>query len=434
MVVVNVGQLLTMSGPSRPRSGREMRDLGIVNHAYVAARDGTIVRVGPMAELHHHVAPGPGALVIDAAGGVVTPGLIDPHTHLVFAGWRAREFTLRLEGASYLEILESGGGIISTVRNTRAASERRLLDDVLDRLDLFLAAGTTTVEIKSGYGLETGEEMKCLRVISAAGRIHPVDVVPTFMGAHAIPPEFGRDAAGYVEVLVREMIPAVARAGLAKYADVFCEKGVFGVEESRRILLEAKRFGMGAKIHADELSCLGGAELAAEVGAVSAEHLLMSSQRGLEMMRDAGCVAVLLPVVPFFLGQEGYAPARKMIDMGLPVALATDFNPGTSTAQGIPLVMTMACAMMKMSPEECFTAATVNAAWAIGLGDRLGSLEPGKQADLVVFSAETYHEVPYRFGANLARHVIKRGKLVASNGKVERYARNSGAQGGSAGQ
>jgi len=418
--VVNGGQVLTVAGGRRPKAGPAMRDLEILTNAYVAAFRGVIVDVGPQADFRSRVDMEPEAALIDAAGGVVAPGFVDPHTHLVFAGWREMEFGQRLSGAPYMDILKAGGGIISTVAKTRAASERDLLQAVLGRLDTAMSWGTTTMEAKSGYGLTTQSELKLLRVLADAGSAHPVEVVPTFMGAHAVPPEFKGDPDGYVDLVVEEMIPAVAGAGLARFTDVFCEEGVFTAEQSRRMLLEAKRYGMGAKAHCDELAPSGGAEIAAEVGAVSAEHLLMASDDGLEMMKGAGCVAVLLPVAPFFLGKDRYAPARKMIDMGLAVALATDFNPGTSTAQGLPLVMTLAMARMGMTAEECFSAATINAACAVGLGDTVGSLETGKWADLAVFGAEDYREIPYRFGANLAKWVIKKGRVVAGEGAAVR--------------
>lgn len=397
-----------------------MKDLAILNDAYVASCEGVIVDAGPQAQFRSSVQMEPGATIIDAGGGVVAPGFVDPHTHLVFAGWREVEFGQRLGGVPYMDILKAGGGIISTVSRTRDATGEDLLRAVLGRLDAAMSWGTTTLEAKSGYGLSTSAEMKLLQVLAGANARHPVDVVPTFMGAHAVPPEFKGDADGYVDLVVEEMIPEVARAELARFCDVFCEEGVFTASQSRRILLEAKRHGMGAKAHADELAPSGGAELAAEVGAVSAEHLLIASDSGLEMMRDAGCVAVLLPVAPFFLGKDRFAPARKMIDMGLPVALATDFNPGTSTAQCLPLVMTLAMIKMGMTAEECFAATTINAAYAVGLGDTAGSLERGKWADIVVFGAKDYREVPYRFGANLAKWVVKKGKVVGRDGAVIR--------------
>ncbi|NPV71009.1 MAG: imidazolonepropionase [Firmicutes bacterium] len=416
MVVLNAGQLLTVSGQSRPRAGRAMRDLGIIEDGYFASLEGVIVDAGPQREFERRVEPLPGATVIDAKGGVVSPGFVDPHTHLVFAGWRAGEFAMRIEGRTYLEIHKAGGGINSTVESTRASDEPTLLSRALERLDECLKWGTTTVEVKSGYGLDTGNELKCLRVVSKAAQVHPAGVVGTFMGLHAVPPEFAGNADGYVDLIVNEMLPAVQQQGVARFADVFCEKGVFTPGQSRRVLVEAGRRGMRAKVHADELAPSGGAELAAEVGAISAEHLMMASDRGLEAMRGAGCVAVLLPGTPFFLGGHAYAPARRMIDMGLPVALGTDFNPGSCTLQVMPVAMTIACTQMRMTPEECFTAATVNAACATGIGDRVGRIERGMAADAVVFDAGDYREIPYRFAANLATCVIKSGRVVARDG------------------
>ena len=413
LVVRNASQVVTMAGTSGgPKRGREMSEIGLVRRGFVAARGGRVVAAGPEAEMDCMLSVAGDAVVVDAGGGVVTPGLVDPHTHAVFMGWRAEEFAMRLKGVPYLEILSAGGGILSTVRRTREAGEEELVSELVGRLDEAVSWGTTTMEVKSGYGLSTAEEMKLLRVLGKASEVHPVDIVPTFMGAHAIPPEFKGDPDGYVEVVVREMIPAVAEKRLAVFCDVFCETGVFSIEQSRRVLKEGLRYGLRPKIHADELTDLGGAGLAAELKAVSAEHLLRISAENILRMRDAGCIGVLLPGTPFFLGEEEYAPARTMIEAGLPVALGTDFNPGTCTIQSLPIIMGIACTRMRMTPEECLSAVTINAAHAIGLGGSVGSLEPGKKADIAVFDVEDYREIPYRFGTNLIRTVIKDGRVV----------------------
>lgn len=399
LLIVNAGTLLTLAGPARPRRGREMAELGILRQAGVAVRAGRVRAVGPSAELARRFRS---RRRIDARGALVSPGLVDPHTHLVFAGSREAEFEQRAAGRSYSEIARAGGGIQTTVAAVRAASREELLAAARARRREMLARGTTTVEAKSGYGLALSHELKQLEVARAVG------CVPTFLGAHEVPR--GRSREAYLRELVEVMIPRVR--GLARFCDVFCEPEVFSVSEARRVLEAARREGLGLKIHADEFRPSGGAELAAELGAVSADHLVAVGARGIRALARAGTVAVLLPATACFLGSAREAPARRLIEEGVPVALGTDFNPGTSTVLGLPLVMTLAVARLRMSPAEAWCAVTVNAAWACGEGERGGTLEPGRRADLVIWEARDPREVPYWFGANLVRTVVQAGRVV----------------------
>jgi len=406
LIIRNIGQLLTMAPPGATFA---------CSDAIVAVSGGHIVAAGPRREIEPALAERDLTINIDAAGGVVTPGLIDPHTHLLFAGWREAEFTQRLEGRPYLEILAQGGGILNTVARFRAASDDELLDHGRSALDRMLRAGTTTVEVKSGYGLDREQELRALRLYRRLGEEHSIDLVPTFLGAHAVPGEFGGrpNAAGaYLDEVCLPLLPEIATAGLARFCDVFCEEGVFSVEDSRRLLVAAAAHGLGLKLHADEIEPLGGAELAAEVGAVSADHLARASEEGLKRMAAAGVTAVLLPTTLFTLGRRDYAPARKMIELGVEIALATDYNPGTSPVESMPLVMGVACRTMGLSPAEAFRACTAGAARAIGLGGKVGEIRPGLPADLVVFEADDYRQVAYRLGVNLVRMVVKNGRIV----------------------
>ncbi len=355
---------------------------------------------------------------LDAAGGIVTPGLIDPHTHLLFAGSREGELQLRQRGAGYLEILAAGGGILSTVAATRAASADDLLVHGRRWLDEMLLHGVTTIEAKSGYGLDLRTELRLLEVAHQLGQEGPIDVLPTWLGAHAVPPEFRdrRDPAeAYVRHLLDEQLPGVAAQGRARFADVFCERGVFSPDHSRRILEAAETFGMRPRLHADELAPSGGAELAAELGALSADHLAAPSAAGIEALAAAAdsnrpVVAVVLPATTWFLMKPSGAPARTFIDRGIPVALGTDFNPGTSPTASLPLAMTVACLSLKLTPSEALTAVTINAAHALGIGDVVGSIEPDKQADLVVWRVPSVDQIPYWPAADLVRAVVKRGR------------------------
>ncbi len=406
LLIEDAAELLTLAGPAGPRSGPWQRELGLVQGGAVAARDGRIVAVGRTDEVRARVELLPDARVVSARGRVVMPGFVDPHTHLVFAGDRAAELSRRLAGASYLDILAEGGGILDTVRRTRQASFDELLAGARRRLRRMLAAGTTTVEVKSGYGLTVEDELKILRVAKAllggAAR--------TFLGAHAVPPEYRGRREAYVSLVCEEMIPRVADEYLAEFCDVFCEEGVFTVEESRRILETGKEYGLKPKLHADELVDLGGAALAAAVGAISADHLSKSSEEGLRALAAAGTVAVVLPGTGLLLGHA--APARRMIELGVPVALGTDFNPGTCPIESMAVVVGLACAQLGLSVAEALVGATLNAAYAVGRGSRVGSLREGKQADLLVLDAPDHRHVAYRFGTNLVYQVYRNGELV----------------------
>jgi imidazolonepropionase len=351
------------------------------------------------------------AEVIDATDKIVLPGFIDSHTHLVFAGSREDEFEQRLQGMSYQEIATRGGGINATVQRVRQASRAELKRLARRRLDRLLRFGVTTVEVKSGYGLTLADELKCLEVIAELNAEGPLELVPTFLGAHAVPPEFRSNRDGYVRLVIDTMLPEIARARLAEFCDVFCETGVFSLEESHRILTRARDLGFRLKLHADELTPLGGAELAARLGAVSADHLLCITDAGIDALAQSGTVATLLPGTAFFLGMP-YAPARRLIDRGVPVALASDCNPGTCPTENLPLVGAMACTQMKMLPAEVVTALTLNAAAALGRADHLGSLEVGKQADLIICDVPDYRHLFYHFGVNHVWRVIKRGRVV----------------------
>lgn len=414
LVIVHASQLLTLAGPNEvPRTRAALNDIGIVADGAVAASEGVIVAVGSTARVLDEVTAAPGAAVIDASGRVVLPGFVDPHTHLVYAGSRAGEFEKRLAGATYQEIASTGGGILSTMHATRRASEEDLVALGRRRLDRMLAHGTTTAEVKSGYGLSVDDELKCLRVIHRLSARHDVDLVATFLGAHAVPPEFAGDADGYVRVVIDEMLPAVVEEDLAEFCDVFCEAGAFTPQQSREVLVAGLDAGLDAKIHADELSDLGGARLAAEVEAVSADHLLKASGEGLGAMAAAGTMAVLLPGTALFLGLP-YAEARKMIDAGVAIALGTDFNPGTSPTYSMPMAVALGCLGMRLTPAEAIVAATINAAHAIGVAEEVGSLEAGKAADVIVLDTDDYRQLAMAFGTNPVHTVVKRGRVAAA--------------------
>ncbi len=408
----NAGELLTLACGPVPRTGAAMRDLGSVPGGAVAAHHGSIVAVGRERDVVATVELDDDATVVDAKGVLVTPGLIDSHTHAVFARTREREFAMRVEGRSYEEIAESGGGIRSSVRAFREASEDELLEVGRSTLTRMLSYGTTTAEIKSGYGLSTESELKALRVIGKLGEEHAVRVVPTFLGAHEFPDEWRDNRDGYVDHIIEEMIPAVSAAGLARFCDVFCEKGVFSVEQSRRVLEAARAAGMEPKLHADELHPFGAAELAGELRARSADHLVCVSDDGVRALAAAGVTAVLLPGTTLSLGKSAYAPARKLIEEGVPVALATDCNPGSSMTESMQIIMSLASMALRMTPAEALAAATVNAAWACGTEDVVGMLEVGKAADLVVWEVDDHRAIPYHYGVNLVRKVVAGGVVV----------------------
>ncbi|MGQ9623850.1 MAG: imidazolonepropionase [Candidatus Bathycorpusculaceae bacterium] len=416
LLIVNAEELVTLAGGSqKPRTGKQMREIGIIQNGSLAIRDGKIVAVGKTPEITKHFKA---ENVINAKGKTVLPGFVDPHTHLVFAGSRESEFQMRIEGASYMEILSSGGGILKTVRETRRTSLEKLVENSLKTLDVMLEHGTTTVEAKSGYGLTSKDELKILEVIRRVDQLHCVDVVSTFMGAHAVPPEFKNDIQGYVSLVIEDMLPKVSEKRLAEFCDVFCERGVFSLEQTKRILAVGQTYGLKSKVHADEMSMTGGAELAAEVGAASAEHLLFSSQIGIKAMAEKGVIAVLLPAAAFSLMMGRYADARLMIDLGVPVALGTDFNP-SCMVENQQLVIAFACHFMKLTSAEAITATTLNAAHAIGCAGEVGSVEVGKKADVIILDMPNHKFLGYRFGVNLVDKVIKNGRVVVDREKTK---------------
>jgi imidazolonepropionase len=409
LFVVNTSQLVTLAGPARPRVGAELHELAIVSDGAMLMRDGRIEAVGTRAQVEPH---GQDAEIVDAGGRLVTPGFIDAHTHLVFAGNRADEFEKRCAGATYQEIAAQGGGIRSTVRKTRAATEDRLLKAAARHAHWFLRGGTTTVEAKSGYGLTVEDELKILRVSRRIGEITPLRTVPTFLGAHEIPEEYSGRADEYVSVVVEEMLPRVAEEKLAEFCDIFCEARVFNVSQARRVLGAAKSYGLSLRMHADQFTSFGASDLAAELGAKTCDHLEQTQPASMAALRTAGVQPVLLPGSVYAIGSHKYPDARAMIEAGLAVVLATDFNPGSSPTTSMRMVMSLACTQMKMTPAETLTAATVNAAYSLNRGGEIGSLEAGKAADFVIHDAEDYRELPYFFGDHQAAMVFAKGTRV----------------------
>jgi len=411
LLIKNAKELLTLSSSfDDDGSG-----LGIIRNGAVAVKEGRISWTGRTDQLPGDFVISPGGQEIDARDKVIMPGLTDSHTHLIFAGSREDEFEQRIQGLSYLEIARRGGGILSTVEATRRASFEELFLLGKRRLDRLLSKGVTTIEAKSGYGLSLKDELKILQVMRALQGEHPVDIIPTFLGAHSIPLEFKNERERYLNLLTEEMIPKVAEEGLAEYCDVFCEEKAFTIEESRRILEVGKRYGLKPKIHADQLSEGGGAELAAEVGACSADHLEYVSQKGIERMSEKGVVAVLLPGATFFLSMKKLPPVREMIEKGVEVSLGTDLNPGTSMSESLPLMMTMACTLYRMTPREVVQAVTVHAAKSMGREKEIGNLDIGKEADLLILDIPNYKYLPYHFGVDHVEIVVKKGKIVLRN-------------------
>ena len=409
-LIHNIGTLQTPLG-SFPHAGAAQGENRKYHNAAVLCEGGVIKAVyenGALPEV------GADTQTIDAQGRLVTPGLIDAHTHLVFGGWRQNEIPLKLKGAGYLDILRAGGGILSTVRATRKASEEELFEKSRAFLDEMLAQGVTTAELKSGYGLDKETELKQLRVIKRLNEAHPMDAVATYLGAHAIPEEYALRSGEYIDFIISDMLPEIKRQSLAEFCDVFLETGVFGVEESRRLLTAAREMGFGLKIHADEIDELGGSQLAGELGAVSAEHLIATGERGMEALARGGVIAALLPCTSLYLNKS-FARARDMIARGIPVAVATDFNPGSCPSLNIGLCMTMAYLKYRMTPEEILSAVTINAAGAVNRGGSIGTIEPGKKADMVIWNAEDMEMLCYRMGSNLAGTVIKNGAIVKNN-------------------
>lgn len=412
LAVINCSAVVTLAGPARPRVGPEMRELSIVHDGALLSDNGRIAKIGSR-ETIEQLIPSQ-CEVVDAGGRVVMPGFVDAHTHPVFAGTRVDEFEERSAGVSYQEIAARGGGIQSTVRATRAAS----LDDLIKAgkryADWFLRGGTTTVEAKSGYGLSLEDEVKILRAIKRLDQETALDYVPTFLGAHSVPPEYSSRRDEYVRLLIEEMIPLVARENLAEYCDVFCEERVFTTDESWKILSAARCHGLGLRLHADQLSLSGGAKLAAELHAVTADHLEHTDAAGIAALKNAGVQPVLLPASVYALGSSRYPAAREMIDAGLALVLATDFNPGSSPTTSMPMVLSLASTHLKMTPAESITATTINAAYSLGRGDEIGSLEEGKAADFVIHDCDDYRELAYFFGVERAWKVYAGGELAFS--------------------
>ncbi len=412
LAIVNISQLVTLAGPKRPRVGGELRDLGLIENAVMLVENGRVREVGSYAGLRDIIPRE--AKVIDAKGRCVTPGFVDAHTHLIFAGNRAAEFEQRISGATYQQIAASGGGILRTVALTRAASEDELLAIGRKHRVWMLRSGTTTIEAKSGYGLDHATELKTLRVLKWLGEEGPATIVPTLLAAHTVPPEFIERRAEYVRWIADELIPEVAAAGLAQFCDAFCDDHAFTVEETRTVLTAARQHGLRLRVHAEQFRPGTGAALAAELGAATADHLETATEETLRRLRAAGVQPVLLPGSVFALGRTNYPPARLMIELGLAIVVATDFNPGSSPVASMPFVMSLACLQMGLTPAEALTAATINAAWSLGLGDRLGSLESGKRADFLIHECNDFRELAYFIAAPMRPRVFVAGTEVGA--------------------
>jgi len=411
LAVLHASQLVTLNGPKRPRVGTELSALGIIHNGGMLIRDRKIEKVGPSDEIEKNIRD---EEILDAGGRVVMPGFVDAHTHLVFAGNRLDDFERRARGETYEQIAKAGGGIWSTVQKTRAASELDLLALAKKHANWFLRCGTTTVEAKSGYGLTIEGELKILRVMRQLKEDVPLEIVPTFLGAHAVPQELSPDE--YLDVVVTEMLPRVTAEKLAEFCDVFCERGYFNIDQSRKILSAAKKLGLSLRGHVDQLTNSGGAKLMAEMGATTADHLEQTDEQGIAALKKATVQPVLLPGSVYALGSSRYPRAREMIEAGLAIVLATDFNPGSSPTPSMPMVLSLACTQMKMSPAEAITASTLNAAYSLNRGDKIGSLEPGKLANFAIFDFEDYRELAYWFGVPQTHSVYVRGKCVSTSG------------------
>lgn len=417
ILIKNANEVITLkSNIQGPRTKEQMREIAVVENGSVLIEADHIVAVGALDQLEVDFPDlVKKAESIDASGKIVMPGLVDCHTHLVHGGTREQEFNMRLNGSTYMEIMNAGGGIHATTKRTRETSFEDLYEKTMQHLDVFLKHGVTTVEAKSGYGLDWETEKKQLEVAKQLQATHDIDVVSTFMGAHAVPRDYKGREDEFVDVVIKDMLPKVAELELAEFNDVFCEKGVFTPEQSQRILEAGKAFGLTPKIHADEIEPYKGAELAAEVGAISAEHLLVASDEGIKKMAEAGTIAVLLPGTAFFL-RAPFARGRLMIDEGVPVAISTDFNPGSSPTMSLPFIMNLACMHMGMTLEEVLTATTINAAYALNRGEQIGSLEADKKADVVILDVANYKQLQYFYGMNHTHTVIKNGQVVVKNG------------------
>ena len=411
LLITNLSEVASARG-DRPLAGSRQGEIFRQTEVEVFCRDGRIAFVGSREERRRRFPGAAEALRLDGRGGTLVPGFVDAHTHLPWAGDRANEFSMRLAGKTYLEIAAAGGGILSTVRATRAAREEELVRNTAQRLDRMLSHGTTTAEVKSGYGLSLEDELKQLRAIRSAAAGHAIEVVATLLAAHEFPPEYRQDRDAWVDVIAGEIVPACAEAGLARFCDVFCERGVFSVEQSRRVLAAGAEHGLAPRLHADEFVDSGGAGLAAEIGAVSADHLVAITPEGIAAMARAGVSAVMLPGVSFFLMKADYAPARRLIEAGVPVVLATDCNPGSSHTESLPFIVQLAVFQMKLSIEECLVAVTLNAACCLGLGAEIGTIEVGKQADLTLLAGPSLLHLGYHIGVNPVRAVVKAGQVV----------------------
>lgn len=418
LLIHSAAQLVTCASPDGPRRGAAMRDVGLIEDGAIAVEEDRIVAVGSSAELRTAYTA---AREIDASGQVVCPGFVDPHTHVIYVGDRTGEFESRIQGKTYMQIMAEGGGIVSTMRAVRAASLEQLIVESRPRLDMMLALGTTTAEIKTGYGLDRDSELKMLHAIAALDDTHVMDLVPTFMGAHAVPPEYRGRTDEFVELVVHDMLPAARDwyaatnfycANTPFFVDVFCENNAFDVDQSRRILQTGADLGLRVKAHVDEFTALGGVTLGIDLGAVSLDHLDVTNPAEATALAASDTAAVIMPAVNFNLGSAHFADARALIDAGAIVALATDINPGSAPCPSMPLVMAIGCRYQRLLPSEALIASTINAAYAVGLADRTGSLELGKQADLLVVAAPNFRHLAYQFGGNLVRHVVKNGAQV----------------------
>lgn len=410
LLVTNCSQLVTLAGSARPRVGKEMQDVGVIADGAMLVQGRRIAAVGRRAEIEALATSE--TEVVDAGGRAVLPGFVDAHTHLIFAGNRVDEFELRCSGMTYQQIAEGGGGIRSTVRKTRAATEDELVAIGQRHAHWFLRGGTTTVEAKSGYGLTVEDELKILRAVRRVAEITPLRCIPTFLGAHEVPEEYTGRADDYVELVVREMLPRVAKENLAAFCDIFCEAKVFSVKQAERILAAAKQNGLKLRVHADQFTSSGAVEMAASLGAMTVDHLEQTTAASIAVMKKAGIYPVLLPGSVYAIGSRKYAPARAMIEAGLPVVVATDFNPGSSPTASMTMILSLSCTQMKMTPAEALTAATVNAAWSLDLGSAIGSLEAGKIADFVIHDAEDYQELAYFFGSHRPFAVFASGLKI----------------------
>ena len=405
LLLTNIGMLATPQGTAA-KAGAEQGNIQILKDAWVLVEDGVITQVGTGA-----VPEVADAKVVDAEGKLVTPGLVDAHTHLIFGGWRQNELGMKLHGKTYLEIQNAGGGIQSSTNATRGATEEELTQKAAKALDEMMSLGTTTVEAKSGYGLATEHELKALQVIKNLNERHAMDIVPTFMGAHLVPKEYKENRKEYIRLVCEEMMPLVAKQGIAKFNDVFCEADTFDVDEARQVLEAGLKYGLRPKIHADEIEAIGGSVLAGEIGAISAEHLIVCPPEGIASLAKGGVIACLLPATSFNLGAT-FAPARDMVNAGVPVAMATDFNPGSCPCLNLQFVINLGCLKYRLTPEEVLTAVTLNGAAAIDMADKVGSVEPGKQGYLVIWDAPDLDYICYRLGSNLVKTVIKKGAVI----------------------